>query len=65
MTIEVRRCNDEVGNIIGKEASAIEAARIALWQHKGLADIPFGIDVTEVGTGVEPVVATGTKQQPS
>ena len=65
VTIEVRRGNDEVGDIIGKETLAIEAARIALWQHKGLANIPFCIDMTEIGTCIEPVVATRTKQQPS
>ena len=65
MTIEVGWSNDEIGHIKGEKAFAIETARIALGQHKGLADRPIGIDMAEIGTRKKAVVTTGTQHQPT
>ena len=65
MTIEVRRTDDKIGHIEGHETVAIEVARMALWQHEGLADNALGIDVTEIGPCEEAVVATRTEHQPA
>lgn len=65
VTIEVRRTDDEIGYIEGHETVAIEAARMALGQHEGLADNALGIDVTEIGPCEEAVVATRTEHQPA
>ena len=63
-TIEAGGGDDELGHIEGQETVAIETAWIALRQHEGLADPALGIDVTEIGSREETVVATGTEYQP-
>ena len=65
MTIEVSGANDEIRHIEREKTLAIETARITLRQHKGLGDVPLGIDVTEVGPCKETVVATGTHYEPT
>ena len=57
MAVEASGGNDEIGYIEGQETIAIETARIALGQHKGLADIALSIDMTEIGASEETVVA--------
>lgn len=58
MTVKAGWSYDEIRHIKGKETVAIETARIALRQHKGLADMPLGIDMTEIGSCEETVIAT-------
>ena len=58
------RTDDELGDVEGEETVTIEAARIALRQHEGLGGDAVGIDVTEIGTRIETVVATGTEYEP-
>ena len=58
MTIEASWTNDEIGYIEGKETVAIKAAWIALRQHKGLADVPFGINMTEIRSCKETIIPT-------
>ena len=65
MTVETSGGGDEVGDIEGEETLTIETTRIALGQHKGFADLPLGIDVAEIGTGEEAIVATGTQDEPT
>ena len=65
MTVETGGGGDEIGDIEGEETLTIETTGIALRQHEGLADITLGIDVTEIGTGEESVVATGTQDEPT
>ena len=65
MAIKVRGRYDEVGPIEGEETVAIEAAWIALRQHKGLADNTFGIDVTDIGSRKKTIIATGTQHEPT
>ena len=65
ITVELGWANDKIGHIEGKETFAVETARVALRQHKGFADIPLGIDVTEIGPCEQPIVATGTKHEPT
>ena len=65
MTVETGGGGDEIGDIEGEETLTIETTGIALRQHEGLADITLGIDVTEIGTGEESVVATGTEDEPT
>ena len=63
--VEMCGGNDELGYVEGQETVAVELAGIALRQHKGLADAAVGIDVTEIGTGEESVVAAGTDDEPA
>ena len=63
--VEVRRGDDELGDVEGKETVAIETARMALWQHKGFGDRPLGIDVTEIGTREEAVVTARAEHKPA
>ena len=65
MTVETRGCNDEIGHVIRQETLTIEAAWISLRQHEGLADCPLGIDVAEIGSRIEAVVAARTQHHPS
>ena len=64
-TIETSGCDDEIGHIEGEETVAIETAWIALGQHKGLADAALRIDVTEIRSREETIVATGTQEEPA
>ena len=57
MTIKASRAYDEIGDVERKETFAIETARISLRQHKGLADNALGINMTEIGSRKEAVVA--------
>ena len=63
--VEARGGDDEFGDVERQEAVAIELAGIALRQHEGLADAAVGIDVTEIGTCEESVVAAGTDDEPA
>ena len=63
IAIEASRASYEIWHIEGKKALAIETARISLGQHKGLTDISFCIDVTEVGSCVETVITAGAKHE--
>ena len=65
VSIEMSRANDEIGYIEGKETSAIKTPRISLWQHKGLADSPLGINMTEIGPCEQTVITTGTEYEPT
>ena len=65
MAIEMSGGDDEIWHIERKEAIAIETAWISLWQHKGLADIALGVDMTEIGPREETIVATGTEHEPT
>ena len=58
VAIEASRPCNEIGHIEGKETLAIETLRILLRQHKGFADIAFCINVTEIGSRIETIVAT-------
>ena len=63
--IETSGAGDEIGYIERKKTFAVETARISLWQHKCLGGIPFRIDMTEIGSSVETVVATRTEYEPT
>lgn len=63
--VEVRRGDDEIGDVEGQETVAVELARMALRQHKGLGDRPLGIDVTEIGTREKTIVAAGAEHKPA
>ena len=65
MTIEVSGANNEFRHIEGQETLAIETARITLRQHKGLGDSPLVINMTEIGSREETVIATGTQHHPA
>ena len=65
LTIETRGGDDEIGYVEGQETVAIKTTGIALGQHKSLADNALGINVTEIGTRKEPIVATRTQQEPA
>ena len=63
--VEMSGSNDEIGHIKREETLAIETSGITLWQHECLAGIALGINVAEIRTGVESVIATGTEYQPA
>ena len=65
LTIETRGGDDEIRHVEGQETVAIETTGITLGQHKSLADNALGINVTEIGTRKETIVATGTQQEPA
>ena len=65
LAIEAGGRNDEVGHVEREETVAIETARIALRQHECFGDTPFGIDMTEIRTREETVVAAGTEYEPT
>ena len=65
MTIEASGANDEIGHIEGIETVAIETTRIALRQHKGLADNALGIDMAKIGAREKAVVTTGAEHEPA
>ena len=65
MTIEVSRTDDEIRHIEGEETFAIETAGIPLRQHKGLSDNALVVNVTEIGSCEEPIIATGTQHEPA
>ena len=57
LTIKMSGADDELGHVERKETVAIETARVSLGQHECLADSALGIDVTEIGSCEESVVA--------
>ena len=61
----MRRTNDEIGDVEGQEAVAIETARVSLGQHKGLSNMALCIDMTEIGSREESVVTTGAEHEPA
>ena len=63
--VEMCGGNDELGYVERKETLPVKTPRIPLWQHKGLADVPLSIDVTEIGPCEKSVIATGTEHKPS
>ena len=64
-TVEVRRTNDEIGDVEGQEAVAVETARVSLGQHKGLSNMALCIDMTEIGSREETIVTTGAEHEPA
>ena len=65
ITVEVGGPDDKFGHIEREETLAIETARIALRQHKGLANAPVCINMTEIRTRIETVISTGTQHEPT
>ena len=65
MTIKMSGRDDEIGHIERQETIPIETTGIALGQHKGLADNALSINVTEIGSREEPVVATRAEHKPA
>ena len=65
MAIEASGAGDEVRHVKRQETVAIETARIALRQHKGLGGNAVSINVTEIGAGIKAVVASGTEYEPT
>ena len=63
--VEVYGGCDELRHIEGEETVAVELSRIALRQHKGLGNGATGIDVTEIRSREETVVASGTQNKPA
>ena len=56
MTVKTCGSCYEVGHVEREETLAIEPARVALWQHESLGDMPFGIYMAEIRTCVEAVI---------
>ena len=56
-TVEACRTDDELRYVEGKESVPVEVSRVPLGQHEGLGDIPPVVNVAEVGSREEPVVA--------
>ena len=63
--VEAGGGDDELGDVEGEETVAVELAGMALGEHEGLADAAVSVDVTEIGTGEESVVAAGTEHEPA
>ena len=57
MTVKIGWANDKIGHVERKESFTIETAWISLRQHECLADISLCIDVTEIWSREETVVA--------
>ena len=64
-SVEAGRAGDELGHVEREEAVAVETARVPLRQHEGFSDVPFGVDVAEIGPREESVVSSGTQYEPA
>ena len=65
MAVEACRSCDEVRHIERHEPPPVETPGIPLRQHEGLGDIPLLINMAEIGTREESVVAAGAEHEPA